>query len=346
MVQSGVARIDDLLAGTGAPLAAGDSDALAVGLVQDLLRGQGYRRMPGVLDASRGTFGKGTKKAVVAFRKATNLPDGDAVDQNTLLKLVKRPATEPIASQGYVTLVLGIEFTSLVKLVALVAAVEGGGKFASLCKNTDTAGLSVGIIQWAQKPGALHELLGKFINGTTMAAGADKQPDLTNQLFGGAAPFTGLQTLTGLAKGGLNADGTAKNAAFDLVRDPWVGRFKTASLKPELQVIQVNAAADRFKGSVDKIKANMPKITSERGTAFMVDLANQFGDGGANSVYNAVEAASTTEADLLVKVRDESAARLESIFKAKGKSEQTRKKIVAAGLARRQFFIDTPLLGG
>ena len=344
MMQSGVKRIDDLLAGTGAAIAAGEADAAAVGLVQDLLRGQGYRRMPSVLDASRGTFGKGTTKAVVAFRKATNLPDGDDVDQATLVKLVQRPATEPIASPGYITLVLGINFTGLIKLVSLVSAVEGGGKFASLCKNTDTAGLSVGIIQWAQKPGALHELLGKFVDGSTIAAAADKQPDLTKQIFGGAALFAGLQTLTGLAKGGVKADGTFTNAAFDLIHDPWVGRFKAASLRPELQIIQVNAAVDRFKSSVDKIKASMPKVTSERGTAFIVDLANQFGDGGAKSIYTAVEAAATGEADLLAKARDESSARLSSIFTAKGKSEATIKKIVAAGVARRQFFIDTPLL--
>jgi hypothetical protein len=233
----------------------------------------------------------------------------------------------------------------LVKLVSLVAAVEGGGKFSSLCKNTDTAGLSVGIIQWAQKPKALHELLGKFVDGSTASAGADKQPDLTNQIFGGTALFSGLQTLTGLAKGGVKADGTFTNAAFDLIHEPWISRFKTASLAPELQVIQVNAAVDRFKSSVDKITTNMAKITSERGKAFMVDLANQFGDGGANSIYTAVEAAAASEADLLDKARDESAARLETIFKAKGKSEQTRKKIVAAGIARRQFFIDTSLLG-
>src|SRR5262249_32952604 len=122
-MNSGIQAIDDLVAGTGSPIAPG-SDPAAVGAIQDLLRGQGFARMPGVRESSRGKYGKNTIKAVRAFRRQQGLPDDTKVDQQTLLQLIQVPASNPIASQAYVTLVLNINFTQIVRLVSLVAIVE------------------------------------------------------------------------------------------------------------------------------------------------------------------------------------------------------------------------------
>jgi peptidoglycan hydrolase-like protein with peptidoglycan-binding domain len=326
-MNSGIQAIDDLVGGTGSPIAPG-SDAAAIGAIQDLLRGQGFARMPGLRESSRGKYGKNTIKAVAAFRRKHGLPDDTKVDQQTLLKLIQIPASNPIVSQAYVTLVLNITFTQIVRLVSLVAIVEGAGKFAALCLNTDHAGLSVGIIQWAQKPKRLNELIDAM---------ETNQATATEAAFGGSTNVTGLLTFTGGSNGGVKADGTTTDSKFDLIRDPWKTRFKNACLDPTLQAVQVTAAADAFTNSATKIKTNMPKITTERQVAFTLDLANQFGDGGAQKIYNAVEGGITDPIALLEAMRDASVEKLTNKF-------PDLPQIAQAGADRRNFFITTDLL--
>ena len=57
----------------------------------------------------------------------------------------------------------------------------------------------------------------------------------------------------------------------------------------------------------------MPLVTSERGLAFMLDVANQFGDNGAKSVAAAATKGlkpAATEADFLAAVSRETVARV------------------------------------
>jgi hypothetical protein len=326
-MNSGIKAIDDLLAGIGAAIGPG-SDPEGIGAVQDLLRGQGFVRMPDLRESSRGKYGKNTIRAVGAFRRKLGLPDDTKVDQQTLLQLIQVPASTPIVSQAYVTLVLNINFTQIVRLVSLVAIVEGAGKFAALCLNTDHAGLSVGIIQWAQKPKRLNELINAM---------ETNQATATEAAFGGGTNVTGLLTFTGGTNGGVKADGTATDAKFDLIRDPWKARFKNACLDPTLQAVQVTAAADAFTNSAAKIKTNMPKITTERQVAFTLDLANQFGDGGAQKIYDQVQSPITDPIALLEAMRDASVDKLSTKF-------PDLPQIAQAGADRRNFFITTDLL--
>ena len=143
MKPSKIPAIDNLVNNTGGPIGPGAGNA-EVGAIQDLLRGHGYRQMPGIRTPGRGSFGKKTRKAIADFRVKQGLPPGTVVDREVLLKLVQAPATEPIVSQAYVTLALDFDFTPMIKLVSLVSIVEGGGKFAALNLNTDRAGLSFG----------------------------------------------------------------------------------------------------------------------------------------------------------------------------------------------------------
>jgi peptidoglycan hydrolase-like protein with peptidoglycan-binding domain len=326
-MNSGIQAIDDLVAGTGSPIGP-SSDAAAIGAIQDLLRGQGFARMPGLRESSRGKYGKNTIKAVGAFRRKHGLPDDTKVDQQTLLQLIQVPASTPIVSQAYVTLVLNIDFSQLVRLVSLVAIVEGAGKFAALCFNTDHAGLSVGIIQWAQKPKRLHELIDAMEQNQAVA---------TEVALGGKDIVTNVLTFTAKPKGGVKDNGTTTDPNFDLIRDPWKTRFKNACLDPTLQAVQVTAAVDAFTKSAANIKTNMPKLTTERQVAFTLDLANQFGDGGAQKIYNQVEGPITDPIALLEAMRDASVDKLNAKF-------PDLPQIAQAGADRRNFFITTDLL--
>ncbi|HYE17543.1 MAG TPA: peptidoglycan-binding domain-containing protein [Tepidisphaeraceae bacterium] len=334
--KSGIKRIDDLLFdGTGGPIDAQTSDVDAVGAVQDLLTGHGYRTT-GLRAAVYGKFGKATRRAVAAFRKAAGLPAGEFVDQAMLRTLVDAPATNPIVSHAYLTLVLDRPYEKIGKLVSLVAIVEGAGRFSAMCPNTDKAGLSVGIIQWAQKPKRLGELVARWARDA-----ADR--DVALPLLGfkpGDGPDPEFQKLVAhlnAKRGGTTESGATTDAKYDLIREPWKTRFRGALVNGRLQRVQVDAAADAFKASWAALAPKMPKLKSERAVGFVLDLANQFGDGGAAGIYNAVDTTTETEREVMERMRGEAKARLEKQF-------PKLPAVPVAGEDRRRFFLDTPRL--
>ena len=109
-----------------------------------------------------GRFGPLTRDAVLEYRARTGLGDSPAVDAALLADLVRRECPDPVACRGYLTLALECEYTPLLGLVALTCLCESGGRFACLNLNTDRQGLSFGVIQWAQRPGRLREILSAF----------------------------------------------------------------------------------------------------------------------------------------------------------------------------------------
>ncbi len=58
-----------------------------------------------------------------------------------------------------------------------------------------------------------------------------------------------------------------------------------------------------------------PDIRSERGIAFMLDVANQFGDGGLKKLYQHVHQPDMKEFDILDAIADESIERMPDKFK-------------------------------
>ena len=158
--QSGIERIDGLFKAAGAAaITATDADRAAIGAVQDLLTGLGFAGLPSLFSSGYGIFGQKTDEAIRAFQGRNTLPSSGSVDGATLQKMIASPAPDPRAVQVYLTLVLGFPFTGMHRVLSLVAQMEGVGKFAALNRNTDRAGLSFGLIQWAQKPGRLCEVL-------------------------------------------------------------------------------------------------------------------------------------------------------------------------------------------
>ena len=331
MAQCGIPRIDALLAAAGAaPLGLADPDTDAVGIAQDLLRGHGYRALPDLRGPNYGRFGSLTRAAVLGFRAAQDLGADAIVDGDLLSKLIQVPAPKPIASRAFLTLVLDLSWTSPLPLVALTALFESGGAFDEPNRNTDHQGLSFGVIQWAQKPGRLREVLAAFDSGA---------PDVFRPLAGGAAAAAGLLAHTAKRYGGVDpSTGRTTDPAFDLIAAPWRERFAGMALAPELQKIQVSCAVSAFQSAIDALRPKTPLLRSQRGVAFLADLANQHGAGGAADIYGATaKPRPSTEAQLLEAMQRESVRRVAAQYGATAPE-------TASTAARREFFRTTPLL--
>src|SRR5262249_13549521 len=155
----------------------------------DLLIGHDFKHIPGPLGTARGVYGPMTSDAVRDFQRANGLSITGAVDAATLRAFVTTGWPRPLACCGYVSLVLDVAYSGFVRLVGLTSQFEGAGLFTAFNRNTDRAGLSYGLIQWAQKPRRLNELLGAF---------QSREPSLFVQVFGAgdAAVAQGLITHT------------------------------------------------------------------------------------------------------------------------------------------------------
>lgn len=338
MALCGISRIDDLLAGAAgaSPIGPGDPDNQSVGVIQSLLTGHGQKGLPNLLSPDYGRFGPLTSAAVEKFRAQQSLPAGNQVDAQTLQGLVQSAATAPIASRGYLTLVLDFNYGGLAKILSVVSQMEGAGKFGALNLNSDKAGLSFGLIQWAQKPGRLAEILNAFI----AASAADFV-----QILGRGDPSVAnaLIAHTRQPGGGIEAaTGQTIDRAFDLVNEPWVSRFRGASLWVPFQRVQVRTALDDFRSSLTQIKRHAPQLTSERAVGFMLDLANQFGNGGAHSIYQAVWQDGMPIGDALQAMANESVERIQDAWKAG--TQVRRQHFLATDFLSDDAFIDLTLV--
>ena len=320
MALTGIPRIDRLLDGSNpAPIAAGDPDRAAVGVIQDLLTGHGCRNLPGLTDPNLGVFGKRTTQAL------RSICGRDAVDQAALRTLVDKDAVTPIASRGYIALVLGMEFSPMLRVLSFTSHFETRRFFSKCKRNTDKQGLSFGLIQWAQKPGRLREILEAF---------RAEQPAKFASIFvdGG-----GLIAHVSKPKGGVNDAGSTLDPDFDLIQGLWLARFEQAGRDRDLERVQLNCAATAFLRSYKALRAYATGVTSERGVAFMLDLVNQHGDGGGRSIYRKVAAGgAASEPDLLKAMQEESVARIRRQY---GEGNET-----IGAIERRGFFRTAPLL--
>ena len=327
MALCGIPRIDDLNQGAAGAttIGPGDPDSESVGLIQGMLIGQGQRGLPNLLSPDYGKFGPATSAAVQNFRLQQGLGAGNQVDAQTLQTLVQAAAPSPILSRGYMTLVLDFSYGGMAKILSVTAQMEGAGKFGAMNLNSDKAGMSFGLIQWAQKPGRLTEILKAF-----RSASAN---DFVNIFGGGDGGVSdGLIAHTEQANGGINpASGETTDAAYDLISEPWVSRFRQAVLFKPFQRAQVKTALDDFGRSLNLIEQYAPQLNTERALGFTLDLANQFGDGGTRRIFQAVWQDGMAIPDALQAMADESVARIQDPWKA-------------ATQVRRQHFISTNFL--
>jgi hypothetical protein len=100
--------------------------------------------------------------------------------------------------------------------------------------------------------------------------------------------------------------------------------------------VQLDTAVADFTASFTRLQAFASQLRTERGIAFMLDVANQHGDGGARDIVRAVQRPGISESDLLDAVQQESVARVRTTFGDGPEVESTRR--------RRDAFRTTALL--
>jgi hypothetical protein len=320
----GIVALDRLwMDETAPPVAPGDRESVAA--VQALLIGHGYDRLPTVLAQDCGVYGPQTIGALQQFQTGQGLATTGNIDAATLHALARVPASSPVISTAYAAFVLEIASTGLLRPATITMQLEGGGHFAAANWNTDRCGLSFGLIQWAQRPGRLHELL---------VALERADADLFTRVFGGgdATVAQGLLAHTSGANGGVDrATGQTTDGLYDLIAEPWRSRFLAAGRDPAFQRAQVTEALAALGVSAQRIRQTMPLVTSERALAFMLDVANQFGDGGAQAVAAAVMKPAMTEPDFLAAVGQETVNRVARQYgaaSAEARSTANRREIM------------------
>lgn len=335
----GIADIDRFFTGAPTdPLDLSKGSREAIGTLQDLLTCHGFSRLPSVLSPAYGTCSDATRKALSDFQNACGLPIAPALSSATMQQLVGVQAKDPRATQAYFSLVLGVPFSGMDRVLALTAQMEGVGKFAALNLNTDSAGLSFGLIQWAQRPGRLVEIVLAFREADAAAFA---------RIFGEGDATLADRLVAHLKRpsGGVDdKTGVALDAQFDLVADPWPKRFREAALTPPYQKAQVNTAREAFNNSLGRLRKydTAGLVKSERAVAFMLDVANQFGDGsvqrpaktpdrGLAGLYRRVFRLGMAEQDLLKAIADATVAAMSARFQAGVR-------------ARRDLFLTTSLL--
>jgi hypothetical protein len=331
MANTGITRIDNLMIGAPgvAPIATGDPDRDAVGAIQDLLSGYGNKELPDVRLASHGTYGSMTATAVQQFRANNGLPPSNQVDSECLIALARGKTSDPMACRSYIALSLDVEVSPMTYLTTMTGLWEADARFALLNLNTDRAGLSFGIIQWAQKPGRLREILSAFHSADAARFSG---------LFGGDSAAAGLLAHVAQANGGVNpVSGVTTDPAFDLTAAPWVSRLRAAGLDPVFQTVQVKVATADALSAYGQMAAHTSLITSQRGVGFLLDVANQHGMAGGLSIYQAVFTAGLSESALLQAMRDESERRVSAQYGAGSPEAQST-------ASRRDWFRTTPVL--
>ena len=323
----GIVALDRLWMDDTAPCVA-PSDRESVAAVQALLIGHGYNRLPTVLARDCGVYGPQTIGALQQFQTDQGLASTGNVDAKTLRALATVPAQSPVMSTVYAAFVLEIASTGLLRPATITMQLEGGGHFTAANWNTDRCGLSFGLIQWAQRPGRLHELLAAFERTDT---------GRFTRVFGDgdALLAQGLLAHTGGANGGVDrVTGQTKDGRYDLIAEPWRSRFLAAGRDSVFQRAQVTAALAAFDVSAQRIRQTMPIVASERGLAFMLDVANQFGDAGAKSVAAAAMnklKSGMTESDFIAAVGRETVARVAKQYGAaspEARSTSNRREIM------------------
>jgi hypothetical protein len=325
VVKCGNLTIDGLLAGNPSvrPLFPGDN-APAIGYLQDLLRGHGYKFLPDPRATAWGSYGSETSMAVTDYRRKHGLdPSKDRAGSGLLRDLIIRPALKAALGPAYIPLVLDVAFTPILRFVWLTSLFETGGAFETLNLNTDQCGISFGILQWSQKPGQLH----KFLE----ACSAREPAEWARIFAGGSMAGNAILDYTAKPNGGLDARGWAIDAAFELTKDPWRSKLQALGTSLPMQRVQLDLASEAWRAELDRENGYASKTTSERGFAFLLDLANQFGSGRVEQQYKRAALPGVAEGAILKAMEDAFTAIAKLQFQP-----QVR--------ARREFFRTTALL--
>jgi len=143
------------------------------------------------------------------------------------------------------------------KLAASISAHEGD--YDSVNRNTDNQGASVGIYQWAQRPGALYVLLHAYFR---------EDAALFKRIFGSA--WAALLEAT-------KRKSMKAVAGALLWEEPWVTKFKLAGREPVFQRVQDRLAQEGVFMRSAFAAAGTMQFYTLRSLALTLDTATQQG---------------------------------------------------------------------
>jgi hypothetical protein len=191
------------------------------------------------------------------------------------------------------------------KALATTAKFESAGRYDSINPNRDGAGLSYGLINWAQKPGSLGELLA-YLDSHDHARFVD--------LFGGGSGEQAALLLAATKGGGVNTIN-----GVNLWSDPWLSRFKAAGADPVFKAAQHELAVNGkyMRGAIDA--CNRIHVYTDRALALAFDRCVQQGEGAVGKVARSLQASTlddSSESERLRKFRDAVVAAAPSSFRS------------------------------
>jgi hypothetical protein len=229
-----------------------------------------------------------------------------AVDRLTLQSMLLSPSRlSPFVTPGYFLFGREKKLTHLLKALVLIASQECACKFETTNRNQDSAGLSLGIVHWAQKPGRLVEPIKYFYQ---------HEPDELAKLFGdkpdakhenikkviahlekaGAALYSDKNPPPVGRKKGDSIDRDLEIARPDPGKTNWYQCFQSMLKSRLFQQLMFDFALATIRRMYDETSPDYPagfpkipgegllqwggeKIKSEKGVIFTLDLVNQHG---------------------------------------------------------------------
>jgi len=422
MATTGITRLDDLLAGVGAPIGLNEpAPSFAVGAVQDLLKCWFPDTLPltdywpkvagrkwaaplffaqGSASAHYGVYDQRMHNLVLAVQQKWNrlegkpfdLPETGEIDRLTLSMLPIGTAHQPYATPGYFIFAHELKLTHTLKALTMIAARECLCDFTTPNRNNDGpglgAGLSCGLFHWSQKTGRLFELIDYFF---------EKAPDALSAIFGDKPNTLGpigpyfrikrvldqlelknvaLYTRASAAQHNTDFPNERKRKAGDSIDrslefanpDPgqpnWLNcftemlstvRFQKLMLEFGLATIQ-RMYDDTYEGYPEDyrpipgegVKQWAPKLTTERGVIFTLDMVNQHGKDVKTWYRRFVTAhPNAGEGEILHELQDRGGEFWMKLKPLATKPEQVKAKESQrdGDRARRQFYLDTWYLG-
>jgi hypothetical protein len=209
-------------------------------------------------------------------------------------------------------------------VIATLLVNPEGTKFTMVQPMPEQNNLIFGLQAWELRNGSLHNILQRFQN---------EEPKTFVQIFGDG-DASEAQKLLAYTATNRNDDKAA--AALNLTEEPWLTRFKKASENPALQAVQLRDFTDVYLKYLDELNRIAPSVKTERGIAFLLDVAYQM---GINSAKKAIEEAQRqgtgqSESELLKRVEEITMQRM----------RRFPPQIARVTERRRQLFLGTPYL--
>ena len=177
-------------------------------------------------------------------------------------------------------------------VIATLLVNPEGSKFTTLMPMREQNDLIFGLEMWELKNGTLKNILQRFQN---------EAPEAFVQIFadGDAAKAQRLIAYTG------NRSRSAGDPEFNLTDEQWLERFRKAGENPALQAVQLRDFTEIYLRYLDELNRIAPVVKTERGLAFLLDIAYQMGTGNAKkALEEAQERPAQSESELLARVKE------------------------------------------